>query len=62
MEWYAERIYYQTYPEVERVNTNRAVNIGEVKLNNLLLKKEALDKFDLPIDVLRGEVHRKLIR
>ncbi|KAI9289370.1 hypothetical protein BC943DRAFT_349025 [Umbelopsis sp. AD052] len=29
---------------------------GEVKLNNLLLKKEALDKFDLPIDVLRGHL------
>ena len=62
MEWYAERIYYQTYPEVKRENTNRAVNIGEVKLNNLLLKKEALDKFDLPIDVLRGDFYRKLTR
>jgi vacuolar protein sorting-associated protein 13A/C len=29
---------------------------GEVKLNNLQLKKEALDKFDLPIDVVRGRV------
>lgn len=49
-------------PRAEKENTNRAVNIGEVKLNNLLLKKEALDKFDLPIDVLRGDVHKKLTR
>jgi vacuolar protein sorting-associated protein 13A/C len=28
---------------------------GDVKLTNLRLKKDALDKFNLPVDVIEGE-------
>lgn len=31
--------------------------VGEVVLRNLQLKKEALDKFNLPVDVLEGELY-----
>ena len=35
---------------------------GDVKLRNLQLKKEALDKFNLPIDILEGVMFDKKIR
>lgn len=38
--------------------------IGEVVLRNLKLKREALDKLDLPVDVLEGneeQLHGKMI-
>ena len=34
---------------------------GDVKLRNLQLKKEALDKFNLPIDILEGVMFDKKI-
>jgi hypothetical protein len=31
--------------------------LGDIKLNNLRLKKSALDRFDLPVDVKEGKLH-----
>lgn len=43
--------------QVDNLNTSQ-LNIGiwsgDVKLRNLRLKKEALDKFRLPVDVVEG--------
>lgn len=43
--------------QVDNLNTNQ-LNVGiwsgDVKLRNLRLKKEALDKFRLPVDVVEG--------
>ncbi|EJU02006.1 hypothetical protein DACRYDRAFT_22408 [Dacryopinax primogenitus] len=44
-------------PYVENLNTsqmNFGIWSGEVKLRNLKLKREALDKFRLPVDVVEG--------
>lgn len=45
-------------PYVDNLNTDQ-LNIslfsGEVVLKGLKLKKEALDKFRLPVDVIEGE-------
>lgn len=44
-------------PQVDNLNTgqlNIGIWSGDVKLRNLRLKKEALDKFRLPVDVVEG--------
>lgn len=43
--------------QVDNLNTgqlNIGIWSGDVKLRNLKLKKEALDKFRLPVDVIEG--------
>lgn len=43
--------------QVDNLNTgqlNVGIWSGDVKLRNLRLKKEALDKFRLPVDVVEG--------
>lgn len=45
------------FPQVDNLNTgqlNIGIWSGDVKLRNLRLKKEALDKFRLPVDVVEG--------
>lgn len=46
-----------SHAQVDNLNTNQ-LNVGiwsgDVKLRNLRLKKEALDKFRLPVDVVEG--------
>jgi vacuolar protein sorting-associated protein 13A/C len=45
----------------QKENLKFSVLAGEAVLENLQLKKEALDKFQLPITVKAGNIFRKMV-